>query len=86
MGSYKYSIEVPKKWCDVLRIDVDARKNTKWQDAVQKDVIASLLRKCFDFRSPEFKPSSDYQYAPLNLVYNIEADLLYKARLVCNGC
>jgi len=66
MGSFKYGIEVPKKWCDFLRIDADM-KNTKWQDAVQKEAAALLLHQCFDFGSSDFKPSSDYQYAPLNL-------------------
>jgi hypothetical protein len=85
MGNFKYGLEIPKKWLDVIRIDAKS-KNTKWQDAIHKEVAALLLHKCFDFRSPDFKPTSDYQYAPLNLVYDIKADLRYKARLVCNGC
>ena len=58
MGSYKNGIKVPKKWCDVLCIDADA-KNTKWQNAVQKEVVALLLHKYFDFRSPDFYYETD---------------------------
>ena len=84
MGNFKYGLEVPKKWSDVLRLDKHAG-DTKWQDAVVKEVASLLHHQCFDFKSPDFKPSGDYQYAPLNLVYDVKPDLRYKARLVING-
>ena len=84
MGNFKYGIEVPKKWSDVLRLD-KAAGDSKWQDAIAKEIASLLFHECFDFKSPDFKPSSDYQYAPLNLVYDVKPDLRYKARLVING-
>ncbi len=84
MGNFKYGIQVPKKWSDVIRLD-KAAGDSKWQDAVAKEVASLLHHHCFDFKSPDFKPSSDYQYAPLNLVYDVKPDLRYKARLVING-
>ena len=44
-----------------------------------------IFHQCFDFKSPNFKPSSDYQFCRLHLVYDIKPDLTYKARLVCDG-
>ena len=84
MGTFKYGLPVPKKWSDVIRLD-KAAGDSKWQDAIAKEVASLLHHQCFDFKSPDFKPSSDYQYAPLNLVYDVKPDLRYKARLVING-
>ena len=44
-----------------------------------------IQHNCFDFKTPDFKLSTDYQYCRLHLVYDVKADLTYKARLVCNG-
>ena len=43
------------------------------------------MHSCFDFKSADYKPSAEYQYCRLHLVYDIKSDLTYKARLVCNG-
>ena len=32
--------------------------------------------------APDFKPAEEYQYAPLNLIFEVKADLTCKARLV----
>ena len=40
--TFKYGLEVPKSWKDIMRID-DAAKNTKWQDVVAKEVAALIL-------------------------------------------
>jgi Reverse transcriptase (RNA-dependent DNA polymerase). len=50
-----------------------------------KEIAALIHHKCFEFKSAKFKPSADYQYAPLCLVYDIKSDLRYKARLVVQG-
>ena len=43
------------------------------------------MRNCFDFKSPNYKPTAEYHYCRLLLVYDIKLDLTCKARLVCNG-
>ena len=68
----------------MLRID-KAAGNKAWQEAVQKEIVALVHHKCFEFKSTRFKPSADYQYAPLHLVYDIKSDLHYKACLVVQG-
>ena len=82
--TFKHGLEVPKNWKDIKRID-DAAGNTRWQDAVEKEVAALIMHKCFDFKTPDYKPPTDYQFCRLHLVYDIKNDLTYKARLVCNG-
>ena len=82
--TFKHGLEVPKNWKDIKRID-DAAGNTRWQDAVEKEVAALIMHKCFDFKTPDYKPTTDYQFCRLHLVYDIKNDLTYKARLVCNG-
>ena len=81
---FKHGLEVPRNWNDILRIDA-AAGNRHWQDAVEQEVAALILHGCFDFKTPNFKPPSDYQYCRLHFVYDIKSDLRYKARLVCNG-
>ncbi len=82
--TFKHGLEVPKNWKDIKRID-DSAGNTRWQNAVEKEVAALIMHNCFDFKTPDFKPTTDYQYCRLHLVYDIKNDLTYKARLVCNG-
>ena len=52
---------------------------------MKKEVGALVFHQCFDFKSPDYKPSKEYQYVRLHLVYDIKDDLPYKARLVCDG-
>ena len=82
--SFKYGFEEPKNWKDILRID-EAAGNRNWQLAVEKEVAALIMHGCFDFKSPDFKPPSDFQYCRLHFVYEIKSDLRQKARLVCDG-
>ena len=49
-----------------MRLD-EAAGNRKWQDGVEKEVAALVMHGCFDFKSPDFKPSSEYQYYRLHL-------------------
>jgi len=58
---FKYGVEVPQNWADIIRIDGEAG-NWYWQDAVAKEVAALLFHECFVFQSPDYKPSEDYQY------------------------
>ena len=44
-----------------------------------------ILHQYFVFKSADYKPSADYQYCSLHLVYDVKSDLTFKARLVCNG-
>ena len=60
--TFKHGLEVPKNWKDIKRMN-DAAGNTRWQDAVEKEVAALIMHKCFDFKTPDYKPPTDYQFA-----------------------
>ena len=82
--TFKHGLEVPRTWKDIIRIDAEAG-NRRWQEAVEQEVAALVQHGCFDFKTPNYKPPSDYQYCRLHFVYDIKSDLRYKARLVCDG-
>ena len=63
---------------------IDDAASISWQDAVKKEVAALIMHKCFDFKTPDYKPPTNYQFCRLHLVYDIKPDLTYKDRLVCN--
>lgn len=80
----KFGIKVPADFDQAVEFD-EENGNRKWQDAVEKEIAALIFHKCFDFKSPNYKPSSDYQYARLNLVFEVKQDLRQKMRLVIMG-
>ena len=82
--THKFGFELPKTWRDIIRIDT-AAGNNKWKEAIEKEIAALLFHECFEFKSPNYKPSCDYQYCHLHFVYDIKPDLTFKARLVCDG-
>ena len=59
--AFKFGLEVPKYWKDILRID-DEAGNMHWENAVANEITALIHHKCFDFKFPDFKPSREYQY------------------------
>ena len=58
----------------------------QWQDAAAKKFSALIHHKCFDFKSPRFKSSKEYQYCRLHMVYDVKLDLTHKTRIVCDVC
>ncbi|MGH3056579.1 MAG: reverse transcriptase domain-containing protein, partial [Gaiellaceae bacterium] len=59
--------------------------NTKWQEAMAKEMAGLYQHGVFDYKGSHFKPPTDYQYAPLCMIFNVKADLRRKARLVIGG-
>ena len=82
--AFKFGLEVPKSWKDILRID-DEAGNMNCKNFVAKEIAALIHHKCFDFKCPDFKPSREYQCVRLQLVYYVKSDLTIKARLVFYG-
>ena len=72
--TFKHGLEVPKNWKDIKRIDNSAG-NTPWQNAVKKEAAALIMHNFFDFKTPDYKPPTDYQFCGLHLVYDIKNDL-----------
>jgi hypothetical protein len=77
-SNFKYGIEVPKNWKDIIHIDKQTG-NTKWQDSVTKEVGALIQHSCFEFLPKDFKPPTDYQYCRLHFVYEVKNMTLDKS-------
>jgi hypothetical protein len=50
-----------------------------------KETDSLLWLRCFDFHAPDFKPSSEYQFAKLTMIFEVKQDGQRKARLVAGG-
>ena len=65
---FKLGFGLPKNWKEIIQIN-EAVGNATWQDCIKKEVSALMHHEYFDFKSPDYKLSSDYQYYRLHLVY-----------------
>lgn len=83
-GTTKYGVTVPINFKHAVELD-KAENNTLWQDAVKKEIAALIFHKCFEFKAPDYKPPADYQYAPLQIIFEVKNDLRRKMRLVILG-
>jgi hypothetical protein len=59
--------------------------NTLWFDAIKKEIDSLLWLGCFDFHAPDYKPSSEYQFTKLTMIFEVKQDGRRKARLVAGG-
>ena len=85
MGAYKYGIWVLRTVKEALEID-RINGNTLWQDAIIKEIAALQEFKTFKRAGAKFQElKSEYQYAPLRMVFDVKQDLRRKARLVIGG-
>ena len=82
--SFKFGLEIPRNWRDILRID-EAAGNTPWKDGAENKADALIHLKCFTFKSPNFKSPKEYKYCRLHITYDVKPDLTHKARLVYNN-
>ena len=83
----KFGIRIPRNVKEALMFDKE-NKNTKWADAICKEIHTLLKLNVFKFHSPNtmFKKSDGWQYAPMHMIFTIkQEDLRHKARLVVNG-
>jgi hypothetical protein len=39
-----------------------------------KEIDSLLWLGCFDFRAPDFKPSSEYQFVKLTMIFEVKQD------------
>lgn len=82
---YKYGIEVPRNWGDVICLDAE-NGDLGWQEAMKKKIGALLNTKYFNIQDDRYcKPPPAYQYACMHMVYAVKQDLCKKAQLVCDG-
>ena len=81
----KFGLKIPNNTREALIIDAE-NGNNLWADAIAKEMGALEKANCFAFYPPGFKVGSEYQYAPLRLIFDIkQEDFRRKARLVAGG-
>ncbi len=75
---------IPRCVKHAMELDTETG-NTLWADAIKKEIDSLLRLRCFDFHVPDFKPSSEYQFAKLTMIFEVKQDGQRKARLVADG-
>jgi hypothetical protein len=80
----KYGVIIPCGVKHAMELDTE-NSNTLWADAIKKEIDSLLRLGCFDFCAPDFKPSSEYQFAKLTMIFEVKQDGRRKAKLVAGG-
>ena len=83
----KFGIRIPNNVREALLFD-KLNGDTKWADAIAKEMGALERLHCFKFMPPNHKLSrkDGWQYAPLHMIFEIkQQDLRHKARFVVGG-
>ena len=83
----KFGIKIPNDTREALELD-RINGNTKWADAIAKEMNGLERLGVFAFHHPDtkFTKTEGWQYAPLRMIYEIkQQDLRHKARLVVGG-
>ena len=82
----KFGIPIPRNTREALLFDKQ-NKNTKWADAIAKEMSGLERLRVFEFHSSShvFKRADGWQFAPLHMIFDVKHDGRYKARLVCGG-
>ncbi len=72
---------LPQSVRHALQLDAEAG-NTFWADAIMKEIASLLALDCFEFHIPDYKPSSEYQWTKLSMIFEVKQDGRRKGRLV----
>ena len=80
----KYGVKVPRNVLHAYELD-DDEGGSSWADAIKTEVDSLLRLECFEFFEPDYKPSSEYQFTKLTMIFEVKQDGRRKARLVAGG-
>ena len=81
----KFGFKVPRNVKEALLFDKE-NNNTEWADAIAKEMMALEAAGVWAYYPPHYKPSAEYQFTPLTMIFDIkQEDLRRKARLVAGG-
>jgi hypothetical protein len=87
LGETKYGIHIPWSVREAFCLD-EENGNMLWSDALSKEILALQKMNCFKVVDDEqhWHPARDgYQYAPLQMIFDVKPDGRRKARLVAGG-
>jgi hypothetical protein len=68
-----YGVIIPHSVKHAKELDTK-NGNTLWADAIMKEIDSLLRLGCFDFRASDFKPSLEYQFAKLTMIFEVKQD------------
>jgi Reverse transcriptase (RNA-dependent DNA polymerase) len=80
----KYGVSVPLSVQHAYELD-RLNGDELWSEAIAKEVSSLLDMGCFEFYPPDCKPSGEYQYTKLRMIFEVKQDGRRKARLVAGG-
>lgn len=83
----KFGIRIPNNTQEALVYDRQ-NGNTRWAEAIAKEMNALHRLDCFEFVDPSRKFTRDegWQFAPMRMIFDIkQEDLRHKARFVVGG-
>jgi hypothetical protein len=80
----KYRVIIPQSVRHALQLDAEDG-TTFWADAIKKEIASLLALDCFEFHSPNCKPSSEYQWTKLSMIFEVKQNGRRKGRLVASG-
>ena len=81
----KYGIQIPKTVQQAFQLDME-NGNQLWNQAIKKEMEALHNAGVWEYHPPHFKHTSDYQFAPLRIIFDVKKDdLRRKARMVAGG-
>ena len=80
----KFGVKIPMSVRQALEFDRE-NGDSKWRDAMAKEIAQLVALNCFDFHPPDFKPDKDSQEGRLTMIFEVKQDGRHKGRLVCNG-
>jgi hypothetical protein len=78
---------VPRNVAHALRLDKE-NGNSLWADAIKKEIDALMSMNTFKILTAKENKSfkrDGYQYAPLQMIFDVKQDMRRKARLVLGG-
>ena len=81
---YKFGYALPFNVKDAYALD-KANGNSKWADAIAKELAELQLYDSFQVLSRGEKAPKGYQFVPMHMVFDVKYDGQHKARYVMNG-
>jgi hypothetical protein len=69
----KYGVIIPCSVKHAIELDTE-NGNTLWADAIKKEIDSLSRLGCFDFRAPDCKPSLEYQFVKLTMIFEAKQD------------
>ncbi len=63
-------VTIPRNVKQALELDRE-NGNTFWADAIRKEIASLLAFDCFEFHAPDYKPSSEFQWTRLSMIFEV---------------